>query len=98
MLVALGLIGIEICAGTDDPTAAIPKSPMGSVLLLPLFCSWGGRGWRWAMQPCRAPTSLPRSFCCGRRGEGLQLGPQKSPRGLQHALPALLPKQRLSLC
>lgn len=51
MLVALGLIGIEICAGADDSTAAIPKPPMRSVLLLPLFGSWRGRGWRWAMQP-----------------------------------------------
>jgi len=75
VLVALGLIGVEICAGADDPATAIPKSLMGSVLLLPLFCSWGGRGWRWATQPCQAPTSIPRSFCCGCRGEGLQLGP-----------------------
>lgn len=51
MLVALGLISVEIRAGTDDPATAIPKSRMGSVLLLPLLCSWGGRGWRWATQP-----------------------------------------------
>lgn len=46
MLVTLGLISVEICTGTGDPTAPVPKSWMDSILLLPSFCFWGGRGWR----------------------------------------------------
>lgn len=57
MLITLGLIGIEIGACTDDSITAIPKATMGTELLLPLLCSWVGRGQRCAPQPLLSPTS-----------------------------------------
>lgn len=57
MLITLGLIGIEIGARADDSITAIPKATMGTELLLPPLCSWGGRGQRCAPQPLLNPTS-----------------------------------------
>lgn len=50
--------------------------------------------------PCSPAELLPtsRGFCCRCRGEGLCLGPWQSPRGLQSAWPALLPKHGMSPC
>lgn len=96
MLVTLDLISIEIGVGTSDSAMVIPKPLMGSVLLLPLFCSWGGRGWRWAM-PHQAPMASQGAFSVGEGERGSSLDLRRAPSA--DTGPACsVPEQRLSLC
>lgn len=76
VLVTLGLISVAVGVGAAAPTVP-PSACLGSLLPLPVLCSWGGRdGDGHTALP--APTGLPRSSCRGCRGEGLWLGPQRA--------------------
>lgn len=96
MLVTLGLICVEIGVGPSDSTMVIPKSLMHSVLLLPFFCSWGGRGWRWAMSH-QDSTASPGAPSVGKEREALAWTTEESP-ALTWDLACSVPEQRLNLC